>query len=274
MQVKGFRGAKFKKFKSELEAQAFIGGEPPAKKLKPNFSTIIEKLKTESPATDIESEDEKLFMQLPEYPDDDAAPATTSVNKKDGLKRISPELPKPTTEKSYKNLKFLEDAAGFVHVYTDGSCEGNGKFAAAAGLGVYFNDNHSLNVSEPVQGRPTNNAGEIQAAIRAIQDAQTCGIKRLNIFTDSQFLIKSVCLWMDGWKKKDWRLASGRLVVNQKDFKRLDELIEAGNMLVKWSYIPAHKGHRGNEEADRLAKIGASLYRIKKEKGEDDDDDE
>lgn len=130
-----------------------------------------------------------------------------------------------------------------------------------------------MNVSAPVDGRPTNNAGEIQAAIRAIQDAQRCDIKRLNIYTDSQFLINSVCKWMSSWKRKDWRLATGKKVVNEKDFKRLDELIERGDMLIKWSYIPAHSGHPGNEEADRLAKIGASLYRTKKENDEDDEDD-
>lgn len=39
---------------------------------------------------------------------------------------------------------FLEDADGFVHVYTDGSCEGNGTSRAIAGLGVYFAEGHVL----------------------------------------------------------------------------------------------------------------------------------
>lgn len=170
----------------------------------------------------------------------------------------------------FNGHKFQQDAKGFVHVYTDGSCEGNGKYTAAAGLGVYYGENHEMNVAEPVIGKPTNNAGEIQAAIRAIQDAQKCEIKRLNIFTDSQFLINSVCKWMSSWKRKDWKLATGKKVVNERDFKHLDQLIESGDMAIKWSYIPAHSGHPGNEAADKLAKVGASLYRSNNKNKRDD----
>lgn len=46
--------------------------------------------------------------------------------------------------KLYGKHKFLEDDEGFVHVYTDGSCEGNGKHGAVAGLGVYFAEGHAL----------------------------------------------------------------------------------------------------------------------------------
>lgn len=39
---------------------------------------------------------------------------------------------------------FLQDIHGFVHCYTDGSCEGNGTKSACAGLGVYFSEGHTL----------------------------------------------------------------------------------------------------------------------------------
>lgn len=218
-------------------------------------------------ASDCDAEEEK-FLILPEYPDDETSepePPSTSASTSKEPKRKDPrsikfEPPEPTTEKIYNGHKFLEDSKGFVHVYTDGSCIGNGKYMAAAGLGVYFGEDNKLNTSEPVTGRATNNVGEIQAAIKAILVAQSCSIKRLCIFTDSQFLINSICIWMPGWKRKNWKLAQGKPVKNEKDFKRLDELIESGNMLIKWSYIPAHKGYRGNEEADRLAKLGSEQY--------------
>lgn len=39
---------------------------------------------------------------------------------------------------------FMVDDDGYVHVYTDGSCENNGKRNALAGLGVYFGEGHPL----------------------------------------------------------------------------------------------------------------------------------
>ena len=69
------------------------------------------------------------------------------------------------------------DDEGFVEVYTDGACTNNGQVGAKAGIGVFWSDKSGttanlLNVAEPVTGsRATNNVGEIQAIVRAIQQA-------------------------------------------------------------------------------------------------------
>jgi ribonuclease HI len=261
----------FKKFKSHQEAQAFIEGQPLAKKRKTDTQTKINFSKVDKIQEEANDSKDILFLNLPEYPDEQEGESSNRSKKKPSgePKRKNPkgikfEPPLPTEEHEYNGQKFQQDAKGFVHVYTDGSCEHNGKFSAAAGFGVFYGDNHPMNVSEPVVGKPTNNAGEIQAAIRAIQDANKCQFKRINIFTDSQFLINAVSGWIINWKKKGWLLASGKKVVNETDFKRLDEVIENGNTLIKWSYIPAHSGHPGNEEADQLAKIGANIFRSQK----------
>lgn len=304
IQVKGFGGAVFKKFKSHQQAQAFIEGQPTAKKHKiQNKTSFVKaipaaqskvKVKPKEDQEISDDSDDGKFLSLQEYPDEppkklkksSSATSTSksssaasssksssvvSTSKSSDPLSIKFEPPLPTSRKSYNGHFFNEDIRGFVHVYTDGSCESNGKYSAAAGFGVYFGEDHILNVSEAVTGRPTNNVGEIQAAIRAIKDAQSYEVKRLNIFTDSQFLINSVCKWMVNWRRKDWKLANGKEVVNVKDFMELDHLIESGDMLIKWSYIPAHKGYDGNEKADQLAKTGASMYRTKKEKAEDDE---
>lgn len=240
----------------------FDGNSKPKKQKLLHFAEKIDKLQKgeKEKVNDCDQEDEE-FMNLPEYPDNEPSTSSAQKLKRKAAPDIKFESPESTTEKLYNGFNFEEDIKGFVHVYTDGSCREVGKPTAAAGLGVYFGKDHKLNVSEPVTGKPTNSVGEIQAAIRAIEMAQKYGIKRLCIFTDSQFLINSVCIWMSSWKKKNWKLSKGSAVVNQKDFKRLDELIESGNMLIKWSYIPAHNGYHGNEEADRLAKLGADKYR-------------
>lgn len=267
-QVKGFGGAVFKKFKTNNEAQNFIDLKSGSGSAKRNFATLgssndykgSKKQKTDG--NDMTEEEMVEFILNCDFDEEKGtiSPSTANSSKqKEEYKgdRIRMTKPGETSLKSYGGHFFHEDSEGFVHVYTDGSCENNGKKHAIAGLGVYFGDNHPLNSSEPVKGRATNNIGEIQAAIKAIQDAQKYGVRRLNIFTDSQFLINSVCKWMSAWKAKGWKLSSGKPVVNQVDFKKLDELIESSNLLIKWSYIAAHRGHAGNEEADRLAKEGA-----------------
>lgn len=293
--VKGFSGAVFKKFKSNDEAQNFMTlksspvnnlilkttisskailekQEPPAKRQKCDM-TEEEMLKYVL-SCDLNEQEQKIKPKLKAKAGVAgssrklAAGSSKAKNENDTFKpdRIGMTKPQETTIKMYGGYQFHEDSEGYVHVYTDGSCENNGKKGAIAGLGVYFGEDHILNAADPVRGRPTNNSGEIQAAIKAIKVAQIAGIKRLNIFTDSQFVINSVCKWMSGWKAKDWKLSSGKPVVNQVDFKKLDQLIESGNMLIKWSYIAAHRGHAGNEEADRLAKEGAQKALLFKQK--------
>lgn len=60
-------------------------------------------------------------------------------------------------------------------MYTDGACENNGRAGAKAGIGVWFGENHALNVSKPVKGKATNNVAEIQACISAVQLAREQG---------------------------------------------------------------------------------------------------
>ena len=54
--------------------------------------------------------------------------------------------PPDTDDKAYDFLGFgfEVDQNGYVHVYTDGACENNGRVGARAGIGVWFADNHPL----------------------------------------------------------------------------------------------------------------------------------
>lgn len=120
---------------------------------------------------------------------------------------------------------------------------------------------HSSNVSEPVSGRATNNAGEIQGATRAINDAGSMGTTRLRVNTDSEFLMKSVNGYMPTWKQNDWHKADGNPVVNHNDFRNLDRAMRNNSQMdVTFRHVPAHSGNPGNEGADRLAKQGAQRY--------------
>ncbi|KAJ0181330.1 hypothetical protein K1T71_003415 [Dendrolimus kikuchii] len=299
-QVKGFSGARYKKFDSEASAQEFINtisGNliPPNTKpsynanrsaatsynnLKRTYVTSSTSYQNKSNSNSYKSKAKKVrSSEEGEEDSDDSDDLNTIITKQ--LDDIENRLDKFSKSVSKKSSKFSDrkaimidhseinkpritsngfevDHEGYVQVYTDGACSSNGKNGAKAGLGVYWGDRHILNVSEPVSGRATNNCGEIQAATKAIKVALDNGVQKLAINTDSQFLINSVTKWMQGWKKKGWKLASGEPVKNESDFKDLDSV--QNKLQIKWNYVEAHKGVHGNEMADSFAKSGAALY--------------
>ncbi|KAF5272782.1 hypothetical protein FQA39_LY07809 [Lamprigera yunnana] len=150
--------------------------------------------------------------------------------------------------------------SGFVVVFTDGACENNGKKNARAGIGVWFDDNHPLNLSQPVNGRATNNTAEIQACIQAVKTAHANGVTKLKIKTDSEFVINSMTKWIFKWRINNWKVATGGDVKNKEDFVTLDNTLKLMEKVI-WEHVDAHKGIQGNEAADTLAKAGALLYK-------------
>ncbi|XP_015597413.1 ribonuclease H1 [Cephus cinctus] len=167
-----------------------------------------------------------------------------------------------TSQRSYSTqggYTFDIDSDGYVNVYTDGACSSNGYSHAKAGIGVYFGDNHPLNVSQPVSGRATNNNAEIQAVIKALEQAKKANIKNIKINTDSQFLINCINEWMPKWKRNGWRTSNGKNVINKQELIQMENAMNGLNVI--FEYVPGHKGIYGNEMADKLACEGAADYR-------------
>ena len=128
--------------------------------------------------------------------------------------------------------QFVVDSDGFLNVWTDGACGFNGKHGARAGVGVWFNSAHPLNVSAPVEGPATNNNAEIQAAWVALELASAAGHRRVLVHTDSQFVINCATKWMAKWQKNGWTLSSGGPVKNRTQLEALARAMDS--MEVKW----------------------------------------
>ena len=72
-----------------------------------------------------------------------------------------------------------------------------------AGLGVWWGEDHPLNLSRRVEGEnQTNEKAEIQAAIAAIIQARSEGVEKLEINTSSGYLIECITKNVGNWKKK------------------------------------------------------------------------
>jgi len=182
-----------------------------------------------------------------------------------GSKRIKPEVGVESylpigSGNGGGGMKFdVED--GYTHVYTDGACSNNGKGnTARAGVGVWWGEGHKLNLAQRVAGeRETNNVAEIQAATMSISQAIGAGITKLQVNTDSQFLINCVTLWMQNWKRNGWRTATKQDVKNKEELVELDKLLQTGTIAVKWKHVKGHSDIKGNIEADKLAVKGATM---------------
>lgn len=108
----------------------------------------------------------------------------------------------------------------------------------------------------------TNNQGELTAVLDLLQ--QTAHLQEdLLIYCDSQYVINSITKWMAGWRKRGWRKADGKPVLNVELMQALDvamtEATAAGRR-VRFEWVKGHAGHPLNEQADRLANGAASSY--------------
>lgn len=99
----------------------------------------------------------------------------------------------------------------------------------------------------------TNNQMELTAAIEAVKMIKS----DIPVFlrSDSQYVIKGITEWLEGWKAKGWRTAQRKAVLNQALWEKLDGLV-AGREIT-WEWVRGHNGDPLNEEVDKLANEAA-----------------
>ncbi|MBW4486435.1 MAG: ribonuclease HI [Trichocoleus desertorum ATA4-8-CV12] len=144
----------------------------------------------------------------------------------------------------------MSDSAKIQSIYTDGACSGN---PGPGGWGVvaYFSDG-SMQELGGRAAATTNNRMEMQAAIAALEFlATTQQTEPISLYTDSEYVKNGVTKWVVGWKKKGWKTAQGKAVLNQDLWQTLDEL---NSKQVEWRYVRGHAGDVGNERCDVIAR--------------------
>lgn len=139
-----------------------------------------------------------------------------------------------------------------ITVAADGSALGN---PGPAGWAWYVDENCW---AAGGWDKSTNNRGELMAVVDFLE--QTSGIPNLTIhfLCDSQYVINSVTKWMPGWKRRGWRKADGKAVLNDDLMKRLDQDLAGRTVDFRW--VKGHAGHSLNEKVDQLARGAATAY--------------
>lgn len=132
-----------------------------------------------------------------------------------------------------------------VTIFTDGSCKAHQVGGWAAYLQYGTDD---LFMCDKVQAT-TNNRMELQAVISSLSQLQyPCEV---DLYSDSQYVIKGIASWLSGWKRNNWRTSTGKPVMNRDLWQQLDQLL--GQHQVNPYWVKGHNGNPGNEICDQLA---------------------
>ena len=172
----------------------------------------------------------------------------------------------------FKKFQTMEDAEYFAQrgrlrnddrdnvIYTDGSALVDAKSGKKrAGIGVYFGRGSPLNLAEAFLKPPlTNNRAELYAIHRAIEVAEENypANSELVILTDSSYARDALGKWRELWEQSNFRDNS---IANRDLIEPLWERMDQS--AIKWTleWVSGHSGVQGNEEADRLANVGAGF---------------
>ncbi|WOH19634.1 ribonuclease HI family protein [Paenarthrobacter sp. GOM3] len=104
----------------------------------------------------------------------------------------------------------------------------------------------------------TNNQGELMAVLDLFRSTAHVPHEELLILCDSQYVINCITKWMPGWKRKGWRKADGKPVLNVDLLKDIDQAIIGRKYTFEW--VKGHAGHDLNEAADERARAVATAY--------------
>jgi ribonuclease HI len=139
-------------------------------------------------------------------------------------------------------------------VFTDGATSNNGKPNAKGGYGVFFSHGNSLNESQPFPNnfkttKVTNNRCEFYAILRAIEiyfeynPNNVQGKSKLIIYSDSDYSIKSLTIWIKKWKGNGWKTVAKKNVLNSDLIQIIDGYLTQYKQVIdiEFEHVRAHK---------------------------------
>lgn len=152
----------------------------------------------------------------------------------------------------------------FVQLFTDGACRGN----PGPGGWAYILRHPASGKEREASGgqaRTTNNQMELQAVIAGLKALSRRS--RVEIITDSAYVMNGCRDWLPGWKRLGWKRRDGKQlkpIKNVELWQELDRLLSRHE--VTWKHVRGHAGHPENERCDQLA-VAAALAAANGEQG-------
>jgi ribonuclease HI len=141
-----------------------------------------------------------------------------------------------------------------IELYCDGACLGN---PGPGGWGFLLRVHLASGIQEKEGSGPepdtTNNRMELMAAIRGLEAlTKPCQVL---LHSDSQYVVKGITSWLKDWKRRGWKKADGKPVLNADLWQTLDAQLARHHVDARW--VKGHAGHPENERVDQLANEAA-----------------
>lgn len=137
-----------------------------------------------------------------------------------------------------------------ILVFTDGGCQGN---PGPGGWAFVLLDGGRELAFSGGEKFTTNNKMELTAAIEALkmisQNDDWKG-RKVNVFSDSQYVKNGITSWIKKWKANGWKTAAKKDVLNKELWVQLDAYFLSLN--VEWNWVKGHAGIKYNEMCDQL----------------------
>jgi ribonuclease HI len=136
---------------------------------------------------------------------------------------------------------------GTFELYADGACSGN---PGPGGWGAILRtpDGEEIELSGG-EAQTTNNRMELTSVIEGLRRTPEASTVRL--VSDSEYVVKGLKEWLDGWIARGWKKSDKSPVMNRDLWETLAGLRDARAVRAEW--IRGHAGHHFNERCDRLA---------------------
>ena len=106
--------------------------------------------------------------------------------------------------------------------------------------------------------RGNDQVAALSALLRAIEAHP--GDEPLLVESGSQYAIRSVSEWSEGWKRNGWRSPSGDLVPNLDLVQSIDRTVTERTGPVRFHWVRGHVGNPYNERVDQLAGFAAEEW--------------
>ncbi|MGL5406418.1 MAG: RNase H family protein [Propionibacteriaceae bacterium] len=104
----------------------------------------------------------------------------------------------------------------------------------------------------------TNNMGELMAVLDILRQTRDLN-EPLLLLCDSQYAINVCSKWLLGWKRRGWKKADGKPILNLELIQELDRELAGRDITFEW--VKGHAGHDLNEAADQRARAAATAFR-------------